>query len=52
MLACLSGPVQAQHAQTDAPTSPLTIERIMADPDSTVGNWPENVRWHENGQVI
>ncbi len=42
------------HAQNAAPTqtSELSVEDIMRDADITVGNWPENVRWHENGRVI
>ena len=47
----VAAPAHAQNAAL-VQTSELSVEEIMRDPDITVGNWPENVRWHENGQVI
>ncbi len=32
--------------------SPLTIEKIMQDPDKWIGTLPENVFWGENGEKI
>ena len=39
-------------AQPAEPTSPLSVEQIMQDPKTWIGDWPENVRWHENGQTL
>jgi dipeptidyl aminopeptidase/acylaminoacyl peptidase len=34
------------------PASPLSVEQIMQEPETWVGDWPENVRWHESGEAI
>jgi len=33
-------------------SSPLSVEQIMQEPETWVGDWPENVRWHENGETL
>ncbi|MFB6249255.1 MAG: prolyl oligopeptidase family serine peptidase [Salinibacter sp.] len=35
-----------------AQPSPLSVEQIMQAPERWVGDWPENARWHENGQTL
>ena len=35
-----------------AQPSPLSVEQIMQAPETWVGDWPENARWHENGQTL
>jgi dipeptidyl aminopeptidase/acylaminoacyl peptidase len=35
-----------------AQTSPLTIEQIMQEPASWIGDWPEDIRWGEDGQAL
>jgi dipeptidyl aminopeptidase/acylaminoacyl peptidase len=54
LIAFLSGaPSHAQPAaDEDARTSDLTVKQVMQDPETWIGDWPENVRWHENGRVI
>ena len=39
-------------AQPAERTSPLSVEQIMQAPDTWVGDWPSNVRWHENGEIL
>ena len=41
--------LQAQPAER---TSPLTVEQIMQEPESWIGDWPANARWHESGQTL
>ena len=41
--------VEAQPAER---TSSLSVDQIMQEPKTWVGDWPENVRWHENGQTL
>lgn len=40
------------EAQPADRTSPLSVEQIMQEPESWVGDWPEDLRWHENGQAL
>ena len=47
--ALLPAIVTAQPAER---TSALSVEQIMQEPASWVGDWPENARWHENGQTL
>ena len=35
-----------------AQPSPLSVEQIMQEPKTWVGDWPENARWHEHGQTL
>jgi len=35
-----------------AQPSPLSVEQIMQAPETWVGDWPENVRWHESGRAL
>ena len=42
--------VTAPHAV--AQTSPLTIEHIMQEPETWIGDWPEAIRWSEDGQTL
>ncbi len=35
-----------------AQPSSLSVEQIMQAPETWVGDWPENLRWHENGQTL
>ncbi|PSQ73979.1 MAG: S9 family peptidase, partial [Bacteroidetes bacterium QH_7_64_110] len=39
-------------AQPVERSSPLSVEQIMQEPETWVGDWPENARWHENGQAL
>jgi dipeptidyl aminopeptidase/acylaminoacyl peptidase len=39
-------------AQPAKRTSPLSVEQIMQDPETWVGDWPSNIRWHENGETL
>jgi len=39
-------------AQPVERTSSLSVEQIMQEPETWVGDWPENARWHENGQTL
>ena len=39
-------------AQPAERSSPLSVEQIMQEPETWVGDWPENARWHENGQAL
>ncbi len=48
-LALLPPIVTAQPAER---TSSLSVEQIMQDPEEWVGDWPENARWHENGEIL
>ena len=32
--------------------SPLSVDQIMQEPAEWVGDWPENVRWHETGETV
>ncbi len=41
--------VQGQPAER---TSPLSVEQIMQEPETWIGDWPTNARWHENGQTL
>jgi dipeptidyl aminopeptidase/acylaminoacyl peptidase len=41
--------VTAQPAER---TSTLSVKQIMQEPESWVGDWPENARWHESGQTL
>jgi len=48
-------PVLAQEAPSEsdaARTSVLSVQQIMQDPETWIGDWPDNVRWHENGRVV
>ena len=47
--ALLPAIVTAQPAER---TSTLSVKQIMQEPQSWVGDWPENVRWHESGQAL
>ncbi|PEN14678.1 S9 family peptidase [Longibacter salinarum] len=53
-LALLGGTIT--HAQpaadANARTSELSVEQIMQDPERWVGDWPENLRWHDNGRIV
>ena len=40
------------YAQASDRDSPLTIEQIMQEPESWIGDWPTNLRWHENGTSV
>jgi len=40
----------AAHAQ--APSDSLTVQQIMQDPETWIGDWPTNIRWHENGSAL
>ncbi|WP_028566792.1 S9 family peptidase [Salisaeta longa] len=44
-LGCLTG---AAHAQS----SSLSVQQIMQRPAAWVGDWPENIRWHESGAAL
>ena len=33
-------------------TTTLTIEQIMQEPGSWIGDWPQNLRWHESGTRV
>ncbi len=39
-------------AQPAERSSPLSVNQIMQEPEEWVGDWPENLRWHENGQTL
>ncbi|MFB6273363.1 MAG: prolyl oligopeptidase family serine peptidase, partial [Salinibacter sp.] len=47
----LLGPLCAA-AQPAKRTSPLSVQKIMQDPKTWIGDWPSNVRWHENGETL
>ena len=47
-LLVVPGSLRAQPA----PSSSLTIETIMQAPDTYVGAWPSNPRWHESGDAL
>jgi len=53
-LVLLSGTFTYAQPATDAdpPASTLSVEQIMQDPETWIGDWPENLRWHENGQTL
>ena len=40
------------HAQPAERTSSLSVEQIMQAPAEWIGDWPENARWHENGETL
>ncbi len=40
----------ALYAQ--APSNSLTVQQIMQDPETWIGDWPSNIRWHENGSAL
>jgi dipeptidyl aminopeptidase/acylaminoacyl peptidase len=40
----------ALYAQ--APSDSLTVQQIMQDPETWIGDWPSNIRWHENGSAL
>ncbi len=42
-------PAQGQPAER---TSSLTVEQIMQEPETWIGDWPTNARWHEDGQAL
>ncbi|MCS3756478.1 prolyl oligopeptidase family serine peptidase [Salinibacter ruber] len=42
-------PAQGQPAER---TSSLTVEQIMQAPETWIGDWPTNARWHESGQAL
>ena len=33
-------------------SSPLSVEQIMQEPETWVGDWPDDARWHENGETL
>ena len=35
-----------------AQSSPLTVEQIMQEPESWIGDWPSGIRWSEDGQHL
>ena len=35
-----------------AQTSPLTIDQIMQEPETWIGDWPAAIRWSEDGQTL
>ena len=39
-------------AQPATQTSPLSVQQIMQEPETWVGDWPTNARWHENGETL
>ncbi|WP_103028801.1 prolyl oligopeptidase family serine peptidase [Salinibacter altiplanensis] len=41
--------VQGQPAER---TSALTVEQIMQEPETWIGDWPTNARWHESGEAL
>ncbi|WP_103019150.1 prolyl oligopeptidase family serine peptidase [Salinibacter altiplanensis] len=41
--------VQGQPAER---TSALTVEQIMQEPETWIGDWPTNARWHESGKAL
>ena len=44
---------QEDAAQEDAArTSALSVEQIMQDPATWIGDWPEDVRWAESGDAV
>jgi dipeptidyl aminopeptidase/acylaminoacyl peptidase len=43
---------RAAQAQLAERTSTLSVEQIMQEPAEWIGDWPENARWHENGQAL
>ena len=45
LLLCWSLPAHAQPA-------PLSVEQIMQAPESWIGDWPEDLRWSEDGQYL
>ena len=44
-------PVVAQGQPVER-TSTLTVDQIMQDPETWVGDWPSNPRWHEDGDTL
>jgi dipeptidyl aminopeptidase/acylaminoacyl peptidase len=42
----------AAGAQPAERTSPLSVQQIMQEPETWVGDWPDNARWHENGEAL
>ncbi len=39
-------------AQAQTPGDSLTVQQIMQDPETWIGDWPSNIRWHENGSAL
>jgi len=33
-------------------SSPLSVEQIMQEPETWVGDWPDDARWHESGETL
>lgn len=48
-LPLLPVPASAQEADRG---SELSVERIMQEPESWVGAWPSDARWHESGEWV
>jgi len=44
-----AAPATAQPAER---TSTLSVQQIMQEPETWIGDWPQNARWHENGQTL
>lgn len=49
LLAATTAAAQTREAGR---TSPLTVDQIMQDPATWVGDWPEDVRWGERGEYL
>ena len=39
-------------AQPAERTSTLSVQQIMQQPETWVGDWPDDPRWHENGEAL
>lgn len=39
-------------APASAQQSPLTVQKIMQDPDTWIGGWPSSAFWSEDGQTL
>ena len=50
-LLLLSG-LLAVPAHAHTPPDTLSVSTIMQDPDTWIGSWPSNARWHEDGSAL
>ncbi|MES3629598.1 MAG: prolyl oligopeptidase family serine peptidase [Longimonas sp.] len=52
LVALFAAASQPLHAQTPDEDHGLSVQQIMQDPDTWIGSWPSNARWHENGSTL
>ena len=52
LLVLLALAVSASPVRAQTPGDSLTVQQIMQDPETWIGDWPGNIRWHENGSAL